>query len=267
MNARALLDKIKNALAPLIFVPRCSACLTVVPSKNMALCPECMRKYELESKYLCTGCKRSHRYCTCKIENDGSKLALVHITAYDIRRSSVSKSMILNLKDNKFPGAFDFLAEELYETVKMRYARLFEGGNVVVTHVPRSDKAQKKAGHDQSKEIAERFGRLSGAPAVTLFENISETQQKQLTAEQRRENANKSYRFCDENVSLAGKVLLMIDDITTTGATLSACARLAKDAYAKAVIALVCARVDRESSVDENDYLIYGEEEENEYWN
>jgi competence protein ComFC len=175
--------------------------------------------------------------------------------------------MILNLKDNKFPGAFDFLAGELYETVMMRYSRIFDAGNVIITHVPRSNKAKKKAGHDQSKEIAERFGRLSGAPAVTLFENQSLSQQKQLSAEQRRENASESYRLCDENVSLAGKVLLMIDDITTTGATLCACAKLAEGAHAKAVIALVCARAESKGSVDEKDYLIYGEENEDEYWN
>ena len=267
MSVRAILAKIKDAIAPLIFVPRCSACLTVVPSKNHALCEKCMERYELESKYLCSTCGRSHRYCTCKIDYEGKKYALVHISAYDIMRSSVSKSMILNLKDNKFPGAFDFLAKELYETVKMRYATLLDGGNVIVTYIPRSNKAKKKAGHDQSREVAERFARLSGAPAVTLFENQSASQQKKLNAIQRKENAAENYRLCDENVSLAGKVLLLIDDITTTGATIGACATLAKKAKAKAVIALVSARADKKSAVKETDYLIYGDENEDEYRN
>lgn len=261
MSVKERLVKLGQALVPLIFVPRCASCLEVLPSKNDALCKECAKIYELESKYICSACGRPHRFCTCKLEFEGVKTALVHVTAYDIKRNSVSKSIILNLKDTKYPGAFDFFARELHETVKMRYVSLLERNNFAVSYVPRSEKARKSAGHDQSYEIATRFARLAGVSAVTLFENLSDEQQKKLDAKQRIENAKANYVLADEELDLSGKIVLIIDDITTTGSSLGACAALAKGAGARAVIALVCARAESKGSVQENDYFINGEEE------
>ena len=261
MSVRERLVKLREALVPLLFVPRCSACLEVLPSKNDALCEKCAEIYALESKYRCSACGRPHRFCTCKLEHDERKTALVHISAYDIKRNSVSKSMILNLKDTKYPGAFDFLAREMYETVRIRYPKIFDGGNLIVSYVPRSEKARKGSGHDQSRELATRFANLSGAPVVRLFVNRSAKQQKKLDANERRANANANYVLADKNIDLAGRILILIDDITTTGASLGACASIARSAGVKTVIATVCARAENKGSVNEEDYIIYGEEE------
>lgn len=261
MSAAKLLVKIKDAVVPLFFVPRCASCLEVLPSAKTALCDKCKEIYELESKYLCQKCGRSHRYCVCKIPGDGKSYPLVHLSAYDIKRDAVSKSIILNLKDTKFTGAFDFFATELYDTVNARYPRLFDSGRVIVTYVPRSKKARQRAGHDQSFEIARRLSAISGAPVVKIFKNSSKKQQKQLNGAERKKNANESYRLVSEEIRLTGKTVLLVDDITTTGSTLCACAALAQKAKAKAVIPLVLARAETGKSVKEKDYLIYGEDE------
>lgn len=247
-----LLNAVKRALkacAPLIFVPRCASCMQVLPSTDMPLCERCMQAYLTESKKLCKGCGRMHRYCVCRISFGERRFPLVHITGYDMKRSSVSKNMILNLKDDRFDNAFDFLALCMYTTLRERYIRLFERGTVVITYVPRSSKARRKAGHDQSEEIAKRISALSGAPFVPLFCNNSSSLQKKLGKAERMQNALDSYALINPELRLTGRIVIIIDDIVTTGSSIGACATLAVRNGARAVIPLVCARTQSQKSV------------------
>ena len=254
------LKKIKDALAALVFVPKCASCLSVLPAESDALCKKCKEIYELESKYSCHVCGRAHKMCVCKIQCEGRNYPFVHITAYDINRNSVSKSIILNIKETNFAGAFDFLAENMYSALIERYPTLLGSARVYITYVPRSEKARKRAGHDQSYQIAKRISELSSAPVIKIFENHSKKQQKKLNAAQRRENAKSNYTLSNEPIDLNQTVLIIVDDIVTTGASIGACADLAKKVGAKAVIGLVCARAESKKSQTENKYIILGDE-------
>lgn len=256
MKAQSKVRKFIFQLSALMFVPRCAACLSVLPSRREVLCQKCRERYELESKYLCTRCSRAHRYCTCRVEYEGRKFPLVHLTAYDIKRESVSKSVILNLKDTRFDEAFKFWAQEMAKVLNERYFRLFEKRNVIITYVPRSNKAKRKAGHDQSCEIAKNLSNITGAPMIDVFKNESEAAQKSLSKDSRKENASKNYKLLDPHVRLDGRVVIIIDDIVTTGASIGACALLAKNAHAKAVFAVVCARAENPKGLSENSYYI-----------
>ena len=80
-----------------------------------------------------------------------------------------------------------------------------------------------------------------------------------LNAEERHENAKHSYVPADDGMNLAGTVVIIVDDIVTTGASIGACAELARQANARAVIGLVCARAESRRGIDENNYIILGE--------
>lgn len=233
-----------SQLAALLFVPRCSACGITLPSKDIALCDKCKEMYLLESKYLCGSCGRAHRMCTCRISFAGIKIPFLHVTGYDVKRNAVSKSIILNIKDNNIPAAFDYLADEMLTAFRERYIRLFERSNVVITYVPRSEKARRRAGHDQSEQIAVRIAKKSGAVFMPLFENHGVKVQKKLNRAEREENAKKNYELIASELKLNGQIVIIIDDIVTTGASIGACAVLAKKAGARAVIALTAAKAE-----------------------
>lgn len=239
LNAlKALIDGIFS----LVFVPKCAACQSVLPSDEITLCSKCEKVYLLESKMLCPSCNRAHKMCVCKIDFLGARIPLTHVTGYDIKRPSVSKSIILGVKDNRLDSTFDFLAEQMLTALKERYIRLFERTSVVITYVPRSKNAKRKSGHDQSEQIAKRIAAKSGAAFMPLFENNAVKKQKTLKRAERQINASKNYALLYPELSLKGQTLVIIDDIVTTGASIGACATLAKKAGAKATLSLSFAK-------------------------
>ena len=72
--------------------------------------------------------------------------------------------------------------------------------------------------------LARRLGILWGIPVETPLYTVRGTAaQKGLSRTDRMENARKAYA-CRKSADLSGKRVLLVDDIITTGATVSACA-------------------------------------------
>ena len=257
-----VLKKIKGffaVLATLLFPPKCAGCQVVLPSDDVILCKKCADVYRLETKMRCKICNRAHRACICKIEFLGTKIPITHVTGYDIKRPSVSKNIILGVKDTRLDSTFDFLAEEMLTALKERYLRLFERTNVVITYVQRSKNAKRRAGHDQSEQIARRIADKSGAVFMPLFENNGIKKQKTLKRAQRQQNALKNYSLLYPELSLKGQTVVIIDDIVTTGASIGTCAILAQKVGAKATLGLSFAKSVREEGIENKENGI-GEE-------
>lgn len=102
---------------------------------------------------------------------------------------------------------------------------------------------------NQSAILAQRLARATGAVfAPRFFRRLRPTpSQKGLSAEQRRRNLAGAIGPGPEAAAVAHVVI--VDDVMTTGATLSACARAARKAGAKRVDALVLARAMKDGAV------------------
>lgn len=108
-----------------------------------------------------------------------------------------------------------------------------------VAWVPMTKRGKRKRGYDQSFLLARSVGRELGLPCLPLLEKTRETQiQHELSREDRAENVKGVYRA---DSLAAGKRLLLIDDIVTTGATLQGCAQALYQAGAQKVVALCAA--------------------------
>lgn len=113
----------------------------------------------------------------------------------------------------------------------------------VLTWVPTSALRKLKRGYDQSELIARSLGREYGIPAKRTLKKIRHTppQSGLKDAAQRRANVLSAYRATDRE-GISGKRILLLDDVVTTGATASECARTllvagAKEVYLAAVAA------------------------------
>ena len=111
-----------------------------------------------------------------------------------------------------------------------------------ITWVPTSRARSNQRGYDQSEVLARELGKLLDAPVVSLLKKCRNNppQSRQGTREQRVANTLGVFDMKPESV--IGKSILLIDDIATTGTTLSECARVLKTAGAERVYAATIAK-------------------------
>lgn len=95
--------------------------------------------------------------------------------------------------------------------------------------VPLSRKRKRQRGYNQSELLAIGISDVTGIPVVTkaLKRKHFQQSQTQLNRQERRENVSDMFLLTDDSL-LKNKHVLLIDDICTTGATLTACADVVK---------------------------------------
>ena len=107
----------------------------------------------------------------------------------------------------------------------------------VITWVPVSAKRRRSRGYDQVELLARAVGPELGLPVEQLLEKFRDNRANSglKTPAERRANVLGVYRAIDP-VAFRGKRVLLLDDIVTTGATASECARVLLTAGAEEVI-------------------------------
>lgn len=112
-----------------------------------------------------------------------------------------------------------------------------------ITWVPLSARRLRARGYDQARLLAEEIAREWGLPCEALLEKTKHTRPQSglKSREARRSNAEGVYRAPDPD-RIAGREILLVDDIVTTGATLLSCCKVLKAAGAKRVTAVTAAR-------------------------
>lgn len=107
---------------------------------------------------------------------------------------------------------------------------------------PRPGKIRKK-GWDQVDELCRYLHKNYGYQIIYPLERISSREQKTLNKEQRKGSLGAIYRL-KPKFTLTGKKFLLIDDVSTTGATLDKCSRILKNNGAEEVYGLTLFMVD-----------------------
>ena len=213
-------------LLDLLFPPKCPFCGRVLD--EVGICSQCEKTLPWIEEHLCER-KVGQSCCAAPLWYEES-----------VRQA------LLRLKFHYAPGA----AEPLGQLVARCAAEHFSGGFDVVTWVPVSRKRLRRRGYDQSRLLAENACRCWDVKPVALLEKIEDNPaQSTLTeAAARRANVLGVYRALP---AAAGRRILLIDDICTTGATLSECVR---ELYAAGAEEVVCAAValSREKKVHKN---------------
>ena len=152
---------------------------------------------------------------------DGALRAIIHALKYEGRRS---------------------LARPLAELMRSRGAEMLRGADCVVP-VPLHWSRRRQRGFNQASDLARHLG----LPAVRLLRRTRPTAtQTGLSAGRRHGNVRGAFalgRGLDGRERLEGLIVVLVDDVSTTGATLNACARVLKQAGVREVRALTAARV------------------------
>ena len=216
--------KIYHWLMGLLFPPRC------------ILCRRALKKEELD---LCRSCRSdTPDYCSEK-----RKLQFLDsFCAIWYYRGNVRSSLLRY----KFGYARSY-AHGYGRLLAGKLLQEYPDGFDVLTWVPISSLREFSRGYDQSRLIAQAVGRELGMTPVRTLKKIRNNprQSRIKGAAQRRANVLGVYQI-QNSEAIAGKRILLLDDILTTGATAGECARMLLTAGAKEVHCAVVAAARKE---------------------
>jgi ComF family protein len=120
--------------------------------------------------------------------------------------------------------------------------RLRERRFDIIVPVPLHPTRQRERGFNQASLLAESLSAQISTPSQPVLERIRyTTTQTALDRAERMENLHNAFRL-RKNADVRGLRVLLIDDVLTTGSTLSECARVLKRAGATSVHAATAAR-------------------------
>ena len=247
------MGKTVRILRRLLFPPRCAACGQLLDdafsAAPRALCAPCLVKWDAQKQALCHCCGEPVTDCKHPV-NAMSKHGigtLIKLVEYEPqKRSGVGNRVVFLLKDRDNAELQAFLAAELAPSIYKQLAELgHTPADAVLVWAPRSKRAERERGFDQSKRLCTSLARELGMPKpVQMIRRTGGRVQKMLGEEQRRKNAFSSFEAIPKHCTdLKGKCVVLVDDVVTTGSTLSACAAKLKP-YKPATVIGVCVATD-----------------------
>ncbi len=240
------LQRAGRAALDLLFPPLCIACRAPVAGPG-ALCAACWQTIRFLDGPLCETCGVPFEFDPGPGTNCAACIA--RPPAYDkaravMRYDEASRGPILALKHGDRLDLMPGFARWLDRGGR---ALLDEAGLIVPVPLHRYRLWTRR--YNQSAELARAVARLSGKPADFLClvrSRDTPSQGAMPSAKARRRNMLAAFKVPPGHKSaIAGRNLLLIDDVLTTGATADACARALKRAGAAKVFVLALARVVR----------------------
>lgn len=225
---RETLDRYVDRALCAVFPRRCLYCgVTIVPEQRV--CDSCRENLPRIEAPICLFCGHQKADCICKQKKHKYKAVCAPFYYEDAIETAVHRY--------KFEDK-DFLAEpfasDILETVRREYKDiLFDS----VTFVPFTKKQMRRREWNPGEALARAVAEKLNLPCCTLLEKLFETEsQHSLSARERTGNVLGVFEACN-TANVRGKTILLVDDIKTTGAMLSECAKMLKLAGASEVYA------------------------------
>lgn len=183
---------------------------TIYPRENY-----CIICKEEDCFGICNTCKKS-----IKIIGEEYQDEIISYGYY----GGVLKELILKFKYKNNFTAGDILAEILEEYI----IENFDYKQYIITYIPLSKKSKKVRGFNQCEYIAKKIARDLSIEAFEILVKAKETkEQKKLKKDERFENIKDAFQI-KEGIKIKYHKIILIDDVTTTGATLIEACKLLK---------------------------------------
>lgn len=236
--------KKRGSLRALLFPPKCVFCGTLLPMRtpeDAAICAACKQKLPYTMNLpTCKRCgkpvEENEVYCAvCR--KTGKRVIQKFCVPY-LYEKQVKRSL-LRFKRVSARGYAKVYTKDMLAVLQYRCPKAeFDA----VVSVPPRIRRLRKTGYDQSAQLARTLARRMGVAYLPSVLRQKENRKKQsgLTLQERWENADGN--FCvRKKKKVAGKTVLLVDDICTSGATLYHTASALKAAGAKAVYCITAA--------------------------
>jgi competence protein ComFC len=206
----------------------CGVCRRRAPRITSPFCAKCSEPFSgaITQTFSCANCE--HRI----LHFDSA------VAAY--RSRGVVRKLVHDFKYGRQRHLRHPLAEWLAET--MRDPRLRDRRFDLIVPVPLHPARERERGFNQAALLAELLAGRVAVPLRPVLERIRYTKtQTAYDRAERMENLRDAFRL-RKNMNVRQLHVLLIDDVLTTGSTLSECARVLKEAGAISVYAATAAR-------------------------
>lgn len=202
-----------SGMLDLLFPPKCVFCRRVLPSGTRGSCSACRETVMSDIPPIRGG---NFSRCCVAMEYGGSV-----------------RDAIIRFKFKDQPGYATEFGRILAETIRKQAKGDFD----LLTWIPVSPERLKKRGYDQAMLIAMSAAlELDDVAVETLRKQRHNPAQSSISdAAQRRSNVLGAYEATDPEL-IAGKRILLVDDIITTGSTMEEASRTLLEAGAREVI-------------------------------
>ena len=231
-------------LLDLFFPKRCVNCKRV----GDYLCSDCFSRLSFDTFDICPQCSKpaisgvTHPRCKKRYSLDGAFSAIV--------LNNVARKLIYQLKYRPYLTDLRQIAGELmFESFSQNeeFQRIYSLNKekLLVVPIPLFASREKKRGYNQSEILAIEFSKRFGLKFVNLLVRVQDTKsQVKLDRDKRRENVRGAFGINPKSQApnLKNKTVFLIDDVLTTGATLSEAGRVLKKASAGGVWGIALAK-------------------------
>ncbi|HLX61774.1 MAG TPA: ComF family protein [Planctomycetota bacterium] len=240
-----------EALLDLFFPPHCAACEVPLDAGiNKALCKKCSERIRWIGADRCVRCGDMvgagmgpvGECVSCKGHPPRFVNAIASVARYEAE--GPSGDLVKSLKFR----AKNHLAKTMGKILSLRIQQtglLADSNSVIVVPTPLTRGKLFERGYNQAEELARWVAReLKLKLETRVLKKIRATRpQAMLSEKQRRENLNGAFA-CSPRVTKKydATTALLVDDVITTGSTVSECARTLHGAGIKRVVAASFAR-------------------------
>lgn len=225
-------QKMKNFILELIFPSSCYKC----KKSGAYLCISCYDSLDIFPHSICPHC--DIRLPEGKLSDKCYNVLKLDrlFTCSNFRDETLNK-LIKDLKYKKSYTLSKPLAQFTYWWLKKEgYIEEIKKNIDVIIPIPIHLKKHKERGFNQVEKIAQELSKLANMPvAVDLLIKIRKTRSQVETENKKERERNLKNAFSVSGSSTSKMVILLVDDVITTGSTMRECAKTLRRAGAKEV--------------------------------
>ncbi len=220
------------------FVYSLQDCIVCAKPRSAAICATCMSRLKRRRGPFCTRCGTrllsEIEHCLRCRELEGSCCYTHSLWEFN----EVFRTILYQYKSARLRYLAYFFAKELAQYLQDRFFDSYAPESLCIVPLPANKKNIYKRGFDQSIVIARKLVRYTEISFVNCIKRKVAKEQKKLSRLERKENTagslflsspSKAARLTDF------KVILLLDDIYTTGSTMQKAYELLSDSLQKSV--------------------------------